>query len=248
MNEFNQDLCYEVAELSKAVFSDDKEVFDDYKGEVDDYGRIKELRNQIREALGEIGEETPQLDELPSFQDFGYDEESWASVFYCLQPNTSHKKLAESSDFSRNYMSDVLGSLQDESLVESIGDTRSTKYFYGERALPYLMLFSGAEKILQDQDCEASENTKELIGFEENSGSDESVPQSSDEGENTSPPEERQDNEKTLQEIMEDVADGDNHMETTHEQEDDGGIEARDHTDEEEDQGNVANDTYYEGW
>lgn len=241
MKEFNQDLCYEVAELSKVVFSDDKEGFDEYQGEIDDYGRIEELRNHIREALGEIGEETPQLDELPSFRDFGYDEGSWAEVFYRLNPDASYRELAEKSDFSFRHIGNVIGNLQHEDLVETAGDTRSTEYFYGENALPYLMLFSEAEEILQDQDSEASEN------FEENSDSDGGVPQGSDEGENTSSPEEGQDDEKTLQEIMEDAADGDNDLETTHEQKKDGGIEARDHADDDEEV-DVSQDSYYEGW
>ncbi len=244
----------EAVELSEAVFSDGRESFEDsYDGEIDDYMLIQDLRNRIDEAMMDTDGKIPYMDDLPSFSDLGHDEDSWARVFYSLTPDTSYRELADVSEFSVDSMSNVIGGLKDEGLIEATGTTRSKKYFYGEKALPYLMLLSEAEMILEDGEADtfSGERSQEVEPEVEQepdldvNRSDSEVPE---EAEDSSEPVDEED-DKSLREIMKDVADDDEDFRTTFSRKEDGGIEQRDHTDTETDESsNPSEDEYYEGW
>jgi DNA-binding transcriptional regulator GbsR (MarR family) len=235
MNGVSGEVVSEAVKLSEAVFCYDEEDFEEsYGGEADGFLVVEDLKSRIDEALIDSGGDVPYLDDLPSFPNLGYDAESWARVFYSVEPGVSQGDLADASDFSASHVGSVLDGLESEGLVESRGSGRGKKYFYGENALPYLMVFSEAERILETRDESVEEtavNGGKLI--EEDSG-----------------PDEEEQDEKSLQDIMMDVADGDEDLQTTYEQEEDGGIDSRDHTDSEVDEetSNPGDDEYYEGW
>lgn len=248
MNGFSDDVVSEAVEISEAVFSDDRRVFEDeYDGEVDDYLLIRDLRSRIEEAMMDTDLGVPYMDELPSFEDFGYDADSWAHVFYSVEPDVSHEGLADVSGFSASHVSNVVEDFEQAGLIESEGKERRKKYFYGENALPYLMVFQEAETVVEEADEEVQEDfLNEELEIED-------VEEQESGQENQVDPEEVADGsgeEKSLQDIMMDAVDSEEDLKTTYEQREDGGVESRDHTDSDPDEetSNPNEDEYYEGW
>lgn len=230
----------EVVELAEAVFSDGDEYFENgYDGSVEDYIIINDLKNRIEEATMDAGE-MAYPEELEPFDEFFGAAETSAAVFYHVSPDMQLSDFSETLDISESHVSSILGELEEYGLVESEGNTRGKEYFYGENALPYLMLFSEVDYLTADTDTEVVDD--QLPEPEETGNQVEDVEEEvKDEQESSG---------NSLHDIMKDVADSRDDLITTDEQRQDGGIETRDRIDAEEDENasNPSEDEYYEGW
>lgn len=122
------EVVYEAVELSGAVFSEGRDVFDSqYDGELDAYLLVEDVRNRIEVATMDSGEMVYPED-LPGFEELGGEEV--VRQFYGLEGGRDV---------------DLPGILYEEGLVE---ETREG-VFYGENALPYLLVVEEAERVLE---------------------------------------------------------------------------------------------------
>ncbi|MFB6241820.1 MAG: hypothetical protein ABEJ36_03400 [Candidatus Nanosalina sp.] len=252
MRDVPEEVVSEAVQLSGAAFSGGEDFFDDeYSGEVENYFLVQDLKSRIESALMDSGGEVPYLDELPAFRDFDYDAESVAGVFYSIEAGDGYSELTARTDLEESDLEGIIEDFGDEGLVAEDG----SGFLYGGNAFPYLMVFSEAEAVLdtyeepgvveeEDDEIDEVEEFEEPVeqgsGLEENDGFSEDESGEKEEGE-----------DKDLQDIMMDVVEDKDDLESTIEQEDDGGIETRDHTDSESEEGSGSNpgeDEYYEGW
>jgi DNA-binding transcriptional regulator GbsR (MarR family) len=229
----DQEVLEEAVELSQAVFSSGQTYFEsEYDGLLDEYIIIEDVRNRIESATMDIGDPVYPAD-LEPFDSFESEGENYAGIFGMVEPGMDLSGFADALDISEGYASKLVGELEDAGLVETSGNTSAKEYFYGEEALPYLMVLDEAERLVEETD-----NVTEVEEVEE-----------VDEAEDTPEPETDDEEETDYREIMMDVADSEDDLVETHEQRDDGGLESRDHTGTEtEDTSNPSDDSYYEGW
>jgi hypothetical protein len=204
MTEPGDEVVYEAAELSKAVFSSGEEVFrENYDGDAGNYMLVQDLRNRIEIATMDSGEMV-YPEELESFEEFEADSEEAVRFFY---------GVGEDYDLDQ----DLAEVFEGSGLVESSGGD----FFYGENAFPYLLLVDEAERIVEgpvedDYEDPVEEDLEEDFS-DENLGEDvldedpgEPVEDSGDGEEQVE--EESEDQFERFQGIMEDAADSDDDL------------------------------------
>jgi len=126
MTDLDEDVLYEAVELSKAVFSSTENTFErDYDGDVEEYMLVEDMRNRIEIAtLDSGGMIYPE--KLPDFEELGGKEA--LKAFYSIRQGEEV---------------DVPEVFYEEGLVEG----SENGVFYGENALPYLLVIDEAERI-----------------------------------------------------------------------------------------------------
>lgn len=128
MTGLEEDVVYEAIELSGAVFSEGKDVFDrEYDGRVEAHMLVEDMRNRIELATMDSGEMVYPED-LSGFDELGGEE-----------------VVREFYGFEAGEDVELPEILYEEGLVE---ETREG-VFYGENALPYLLVVDEAERVLE---------------------------------------------------------------------------------------------------
>lgn len=206
-----------------------------YDGKAD-YFLVDDIGTRMDRAAISSGMEF-YTEDLKPFEAFDDDAETAVAVFYNVEAGSDLSMIAEEAGVSENYASSILSNFEDDGLVEKRESKADREFFYGEHAHPYLMILEDAKRIIED------------YKGEEDDGSLEEPLEDKKDGETDNGQTEDADEQKDYQDILIDVADSEEDLIEVEEQEENVGIETRDHVDSEEEEGsNPGEDEYYEGW